>query len=68
MIETPSTQTTMIKELRNALPMFAFSQALAKFEKLNHVAGGVITLVLWYSASVLNAVITTEAIGSTARN
>ena len=45
-----------------------FSKAVIKLSKLNQLSGSTMTLVCWYSVSVLNAVITQETTGSTATN
>ena len=41
-------------------------QYISKFWKFNQLSGRVITLVLWYSASVLNAVMTQDTMGKSA--
>ena len=56
----------MIAEFRYALPMLARLKASIKFWKFNQLSGRVITLVLWYSASVLNAVMTQDTMGKSA--
>ena len=56
----------MTRELKNALPMFARSNACKKLSKFSQLSGGVITFVFWYSVSVLKDVITQDTTGSTA--
>ena len=46
--------------------MLARVKASVKLEKFNQLSGNVITLVLWYSASVLNAVMTQDTMGKSA--
>ena len=65
-MDTASTTTRTIRELRNATSIFAFVNAFTKLSKFSQLCGRVITLVDLYSASVLKAVITQETIGSTA--
>ena len=60
------TQTITITEFTNALPMFARWNASTKLSKLNQLCGSVITFVVLYSSSVLNAVMTQEIMGITA--
>lgn len=63
-----STHTRMRKLLRNALPMSAFTQATLKFSKFSQLSGSVMTLVVRYSSSVLNAVVTQLTMGTSAQN
>ena len=57
-----------ITEFKNARPIFAVLNAFTKLSKFSQLPGNAITLVFWYSASVLNAVVIQETIGMIAQN
>lgn len=65
-MEPASTQTSTKKLFRKACPISAFCHAVMKLSKFSQLLGGVITLVLLYSSTVLNAVTTQDTMGTSA--